>query len=195
MIEGKVLFLAANPLGTERLALDVECRNIEERLKMGPQRPLQFESRWAVRTTDLQKALLEVAPVVVHFSGHGHGKPGIVLAGNDDAGVKLVDGDALRGLFAAFADTVKVVVLNACYAEEQAKAIVEVVDAVVGMREAVADEAALAFSLAFYQALAFGKPVAQAFALGVNQIELEGLADQRDVPVLLQGRRVTNGGA
>lgn len=193
MIVGNVLFLAANPQSTERLALDVECRNIEERLKLGPQRPLAFASRWAVRTTDLQNALLEVAPVVVHFSGHGAGKPGIVLAGHADADVKHVDGDALRGLFAAF-DGVKVVVLNACYAEEQAKAIAEVVDAVVGMREAVADEAALAFSLAFYQALAFGKPVAQAFALGVNQIELEGLADQRDVPVLLQRKQVNDGG-
>lgn len=193
MITGNVLFLAANPQSTERLSLDVECRNIEERLKLGPQRPLAFASRWAVRTIDLQQALLEVAPAVVHFSGHGAGEPGIVLAGNDDTDVKHVDGDALRGLFAAFADTVKIVVLNACYAEAQAKAIVEVVDAVVGMREAVADEAALAFSLAFYQALAFGKPVAQAFALGVNQIELEGLADQRDVPVLLQRKQVTNG--
>ncbi|HWB80112.1 MAG TPA: CHAT domain-containing protein [Nannocystaceae bacterium] len=194
MITGNVLFLAANPQSTERLALDVECRNIDERLKLGPERPLKFESRWAVRTIDLQQALLEVAPTVVHFSGHGAGTSGIVLAGKDDSAVQHVDGAALRGLFAAFADTVKVVVLNACWAEAQAQAIVEVVDAVVGMRDAVADEAALAFSLAFYQALAFGKPVAQAFALGVNQIELEGLADQRDVPVLLQRKQVTDGG-
>lgn len=195
MIQGNVLFLAANPQSTQRLAIDVECRNIEERLKLGPQRPLAFESRWAVRTTDLQNALLEVSPVIVHFSGHGHGEPGIVLAGNNDTDTKLVDGAALRGLFAAFTDTVKLVVLNACYAEDQATAIVEVVDAVVGMREAIADEAALAFSLAFYQALAFGRPVAQAFALGVNQIELEGRADQRDVPVLLQRKQVSDGGA
>ncbi|MBD1852862.1 CHAT domain-containing protein [Cyanobacteria bacterium FACHB-502] len=70
------LFLAAQPLTTARLRLDEEVREIEEGLKRSKYRD-RFEliQKWAVRPRDLQRAMLECNPSIVHFSGHGIGRP------------------------------------------------------------------------------------------------------------------------
>jgi hypothetical protein len=78
----------------------------------------------------------------------------------------------------------KCVVLNSCYSEEQAAAIAATIDCVVGMSAAVEDRSAIGFSKAFYQALAYGRNVQEAFDLGSVEIGLEGLPDE-DAPKLL----------
>jgi hypothetical protein len=75
-------------------------------------------------------------------------------------------------------------VLNACYSKTQALAIAEHVDCVVGMSRAIADSAAINFSAAFYQALAFGENVDHAFQLACSEIDRASLADD-DVPQLI----------
>ena len=68
----KILFLAANPSGTERRSLDEEIRRIELALERAKRRE-QFKiiQKWAVTDDDLRRALLDHEPEVVHFSGHG----------------------------------------------------------------------------------------------------------------------------
>jgi hypothetical protein len=80
------------------------------------------------------------------------------------------------------------VVLNACYSEGQAQAIAEHTDCVVGMSDAIGDQAAIRFAASFYQALGYGRDVKTAFDLGCNQIDLEHLGD-KDVPQLLATKR------
>lgn len=68
----RILFLAANPIDTTRLRLDVEVRAIKEALRGAEFRSrFDLEQEWAVRTADLQRCLLQHKPHVVHFSGHG----------------------------------------------------------------------------------------------------------------------------
>jgi hypothetical protein len=68
----KVLFLAANPAGTQPLKLDEEIRQITAKIRAAEFRDsLELVACWAVRPDDLLQALLEVKPHVVHFSGHG----------------------------------------------------------------------------------------------------------------------------
>jgi nucleoside phosphorylase len=73
-------------------------------------------------------------------------------------------------------DNVRVVVLNACYSQAQAKAIVREIDCAVGMNDAILDDAAIAFAAEFYQALGFGKSVQEAFDIGVARLMGEGVA-------------------
>ena len=181
----KILFLAADPGSMGQSAFDLQHRNITERIKGSQQQLFQLESRFAVRTTDLQQALLEVTPTIVHFAVAGDGQSGIALQGPDESEAKHVSAAALSELFAQFTPHVKLVVLSACLAEEQVRALATTVDAVVAMRKPISEGAVVAFSLAFYQALAFGKTVRFAFDLGVNQIALDGYATERDTPVLM----------
>jgi hypothetical protein len=98
-----------------------------------------------------------------------------------------VSARALSTLFSVLRDNIKCVVLNACYSEEQAKAIAEHIDCVIGMSQAIGDRSAIAFATAFYQALGYGRDVKTAFDLGCVQIDLDSLDDQ-DVPKLLATR-------
>jgi hypothetical protein len=90
-----ILFLAANPKGTGLLRLDQELRDIKEGLQRSQQRDLiNLEQRSAVRPQDIQRAMLDLTPQIVHFSGHGAGEAGLVF--EDEIGnIKLVDGNAL----------------------------------------------------------------------------------------------------
>lgn len=70
--EVRILFLAANPLASDRLQLDEEARQIELCISQSRYgRAMKLTTMWAVRGDDLQQALLNVAPHIVHFAGHG----------------------------------------------------------------------------------------------------------------------------
>lgn len=182
----KILFLASNPLNSTQLALGDEARQIEQKLREAKHRDfVTFKTCWAVRPEDLQQALLEYEPVVVHFSGHGGGAVGIVFHSQDQKGEQLVAAKALKNLFRVLKDNIRVVVLNACYSEVQAKAIVQEIDFVVGMSDSIGDEAARVFASAFYRGLAFGKSVQSAFDLGISELGLVGLGHEDHIPQLL----------
>jgi hypothetical protein len=173
-----ILILAANPQGTKPLRLDEEVREIDAGLQRAKQRD-QFvlEQKWAVRPRDIQRAMLDTNPQIVHFSGHGTGDEGLVF--EDEIGsAKLVDGEALAGLFELFAEQVECVVLNGCYSEVQALAIAQYVNYVIGMKKAIGDKAAIEFAVGFYDALGSGKPVEFAYKFGCAAIRLAGIPEQ-----------------
>ena len=63
-----ILFLAANPTGTSRRALDQECAAIERELKMTPGRDdFEFRSKWAVTVDELMRHLNDLQPAILHF--------------------------------------------------------------------------------------------------------------------------------
>ena len=97
-----ILFLSANPKDTGRLMLGNELRDIGEGLRRSQKRDqFKLEQRLAVRPRDIQRAMLDVSPQIVHFSGHGTGISG--LAFEDERGdTRLVDGAALASLFSLF---------------------------------------------------------------------------------------------
>src|SRR5262245_39814037 len=154
-----ILFLAANPLGTDRLALDEEARAIRVALERSGHRDrFALETRWAARPLDLLDELRKLRPTVVHFSGHGsrgdlgadqspaaqrrdvieadgsHGdiaQHGLFFQGRDGR-PQFVSSAALEETFGAAGSSVKLVVLNGCYTEPQAEALLSHVGCVVG---------------------------------------------------------------
>jgi len=179
----KILFLGASPISEVRLRIDEELRDIENGLKMATLRD-QFvlKSEWAVTPKNLQQAVLDQNPNIIHFSGHGSTK-GIAL--EDSLGnAKLIDNDALGSLFELFSETINCVVLNSCYSESQATEIAKHIPYVIGMKNSVQDKSAISFAVGFYAALGAGKDIPFAFKMGVVAIKLEGVSGS-DVPVLL----------
>ncbi len=178
-----ILILAANPKGTPQVRLDEEVRDIGEGLQRAKHREeFILEQKWAVRPRDIQRAMLDINPSIVHFSGHGTEGEGLVF--EDETGSsKLVDGEALAGLFELFEEQLKCVVLNGCYSEVQAEAIAQHVNYVIGMKKAIGDKAAIEFAVGFYDALGSGKPVEFAYKFGCAAIRLAGIPEQL-TPVL-----------
>ncbi len=187
----KILFLAANPVGSSPLKLDEESRSIQNALRQGKYgKQYEFLQHWAVRINDLQTYLLETKPHIVHFSGHSSKNSEIVLQ-NEHGVAQTIPQKALKNLFTILRGNIRCVVLNACYSVEQAEAIAESIDCVIGMSDAIGDDAAIHFSSSFYQALAHGESVQKAFNLGRNRINLSNLGEQ-DKPKLITGRKNAN---
>ena len=185
----KILILAANPKSTPRLHLDEEVREIQAGLERSKRRE-QFDItvKWAVRPDDLRRAMLDYEPQIVHFSGHGSKIQGLALEDNS-AQTQFVSAEALARLFGLFAGKVECVLLNACYSDIQAEAINQHVDYVVGMSQAILDQAAVKFAVGFYDALGAGRSFEDAYQFGCSAIDLDGIP-QNSIPVFRKRTKV-----
>ena len=184
----KILILSANPSNTSKLRLDEEVRSIKNTLQLSPNRDeFQIIVESAVRVDDLSRFLFNHQPTIVHFSGHGSGTDGLALEDNSGH-IQLVSTQALAKLFDLFQEQVECVLLNACYSEEQADSIHQHIDCVVGMNQAIGDEAAIKFSVVFYTALAALRNYEDCFHMGCNSIDLQGIPEYL-TPVLKIRRR------
>jgi hypothetical protein len=165
-----ILFLAANPHDTGRLALDQEARSIHLELKRSGHRDrFDFVTWWAAEPLDLLRELRELKPAVVHFSGHGSGgsagtanaaegrdigapaAPGGAPSGlyfhSATGGAQVVSPEAIAQAFGSVDAGIRLVVLNACFTEPVAEALLAHVDCVVGMRSAIRDDVARSFAI------------------------------------------------
>ncbi|MEL7354666.1 MAG: NB-ARC domain-containing protein [Cyanobacteria bacterium J06650_10] len=181
----RILILAANPSGSTPLRLDQEVREIDEGLRRAKKRDcFELTQRWALRPKDLHRAMLDVSPHIVHFSGHGTGNNGLVLEG-ESGRPKLVSAEALAGLFELFSQQLQCVLLNACYSQVQAEAISQHIQYVIGIDDVLNDRAAIDFSTGFYDALGAGKSIEFAYKLGCSNLQLSGFSGH-SVPILRQ---------
>jgi hypothetical protein len=177
-----VLVMSADAGQGLPLRLDEERREIVRAVRLADADDrIEVRTADAVRIDDLQNELQYHRPVIAHFSGHGSAT-GIVVV--DDAGqAQSVPPQALSDLF-ALVGGLRCVVLNACFTDEQARAIASRVPFVVGMRGRVLDDTAIRFAAGFYQGIAHARSARDAFELGCNRLNLHGHADA-DVPRLL----------
>ncbi len=165
----RILILAANSMGTSGVRFDKDIQVIKEGILVSRNR-YQFElkSRLVVRYKDLRRELLDFRPHVVHFIGHGD-SDGIKI--EDESGkVESVSAESLVDLFELCADYVRCVILSSCFTRPQVDAIAEHIAYVIGMRDKIPNGAAIAFFVAFYDALLTGLAVEKAFQLGLIDV-------------------------
>lgn len=168
-----ILFLSANPKGTVQLRLDEELRKIKDCLASATRRDsITLLVEPAVNMLTFTKALMQHEPSILHFSGHGLGQ-GISI--EDERGEEMIfPNEGLRLLFNTFKGRLHTVFLNACYSESQAEVISACDLQVIGMNDEMGDQSAIRFAQGFYQALGEGKPVSQAFQMGLVHVSTEG---------------------
>lgn len=178
-----IAFLAANPCTTRPLELDQEYAAIERELRMTSTRDFELCAKWAVSVDDMARYLMELRPDVIHVSGHGVGAgpappeyegspPNRDVACADshsDSGIYLhaeggepqfVNARALAMMIKSAGIAPRLVVLNACYSQQQADELCTVVDCVVGMTGPIRDDAARTFAVGLYRALGNARSVA-----------------------------------
>jgi len=158
----KILFLAANPTDQARIQTDQEHRILKAELERGREREkFQFlPPQFAVTIPELLRAMND-KPNIVHFSGHSETE-GILIA-TDSNNAQMIPLAALQRLFKPLKGIVQIIVLNACYSAEQAKALSAFGAYVVGHNLPIADKAAISFSKGFYNGLGEGKTFEEAY--------------------------------
>lgn len=173
-----VLFLASNPITTSRLGLDEEVRSIQEKIRLSEYRDsIRFESRWAVRASDILQAINETNPTIVHFSGHGAVSGELVLQ-NPDGTEKLVSQEAITMTNATASDTIRLVVFNACFSQQQAESVVEHIEEAIGMSDSIPDETACVFAAQLYSSIGFGRSLKTSFDQAKAELLLEGISGE-----------------
>lgn len=174
-----VAFFATDPAtaSSSRLRLDEEVREIQQKIRLSDHRDaVKLESRWALRSGDILQYMNELAPTIVHFSGHGTDEDELVLQDrNGDAA--LVSLESIVGAFELF-DSVRLVFFNTCHSFNQAAACTQYVDAAIGMNQSIGDTAARIFSSQFYSAVGFGKSIPDAFKQAKIALMLEGVPEE-----------------
>jgi CHAT domain len=180
----RILFVAANPVDTDPLQLGEEFREIQSKLRSSDSRAhFVLGSAWAARPDDLLQQMNEFRPHILHFSGHGSNAGEIML--QDSSGkTQTVSPAVLKALFENFREWLRIVVLNACYSNVQAEALLESADIVIGMKSAIGDKAAISFTSAFYRALGFDRSVQDSFNQGLISLQLEKIPEEH-IPELL----------
>jgi hypothetical protein len=181
-----ILFLAASPTDMILLRSDLEMRGIREELQLGKLRErFRLESAVAARLKDIGQALADCDPRIVHFSGHG-GRDGSLYVESEYGSSVPAAPEGLARLFRLHAKTVDCVIVNACYSLRVAEAMRCDFDYVIAVQTKIVDDAAINFSIGFYQGLANGDPVPLAFERGASFVQTLAVGpDELTTPILL----------
>ena len=136
---------------------------------------MDIRSPWAATADGSMYQLNSFKPNIIHFVGHG-------ADGRRDRPRRRVRSksagslpQALGVVFANFRQWLQVVVLNACYSAAQVQSLAEQADELIGMRDAIGDDAAIEFSASRYRAIGFGRTVQDAFDQAVAALLIVGL--------------------
>jgi hypothetical protein len=187
----RLLFLSANPRdrspGPNSLKLFGEWSDIDARLKTSNTRSqFEIQQKCINSIDDLQLALLTFQPHIVHFSGLNN-KKGPIIYKNNNGLVEPLAPYILSTLFKLLGRDIRCVLLVACYDEEQAKAIVDHVDCVIGIPNNISYDDAIQFTSIFYQALGFGKSVQLAYQLALIYFEGKNISKEMEPRLITRG--------
>ncbi len=161
----KILLVFANPRDTESLRLESEERAIQEAIQLGRHRDnIALTVRHAATIHDVRRAMLNEQFQIVHLAGHG--TPDGLILENEQGRRHLVPQEALADFFRLYNETLRCVVLNACYSLSQGHLISFGVPYTIAMDGAVSDRAAIEFARGFYDTIGAGHTFEMAYEQG-----------------------------
>lgn len=173
------LFLLSSARGADSLRLNAEQQAIEEALRLSRHRDrIQMRSLPITTSTDLRRALLDPDwnYQIVHLSGHGTSS-GFLL--DDDGGrPRSVSPEALGEYFRLYRETLRCVLLNACYTLAVGQLVALGIPYVIAMSGPIYDRAAIEFSRGFYDAIGAGMDIKRAYTEGMSAVRLARLDQQ-----------------
>ena len=179
----RLLFVISCPRSQEQIDLQEELRQVRLEFEAGPHRAhFTHEMITAATYKDLRVALGRHKPHILHIACHATPEAKLVLS-NGQGDQDLIAAEVFVGLLEEFKQDLRLVVLNACHSAAITRQILPVVDLAVGMRGAVQDSGAIGFSAVFYERIAAGDAVEQAFRLAVNELRRRAIG--ADLPELL----------
>lgn len=182
-----ILYLVAQPRGTEGLRSYAEMRRVDQLLQLGPDRErYRLKDGPATRLDDIGQGLASYKPRIVNFSGHG-AQDGSLIVEDNNGFPDYLDPDGLADLVGVYSRWIHCVIVNACHSLILAEKIVKKIEFVVGMKTEINDYASVQFSVGFYQALFGGLTVPEAFEAGKAMLRASSRTNSEyEVPILLR---------
>jgi CHAT domain-containing protein len=178
-----ILFVQANPTENE-ISWKDEYVAINQKIdKAKGKHDFRLKDCDNADLDDLQDAIEDHAPSILHFCGHGQAEKidragavtqagGIVLHNENKNGSEVLSTAAIGRLFReikADQPQLQIVFLNACHSREQAAAISEAGVFTIGTTKEVVSLAARTFAAGFYRGLVQGTDVLTAIQRGIKR--------------------------
>lgn len=180
----KVLFIAALPRDQHSLPVEEERNKIFTANRLSEYRSQIVWQEWhGISLEEFQSVIESFKPNILHFSGHATEAGELVFQGPEEESQK-VPKDPFTIAFKLLGESLKLVVLSACYSEKQAEQIVRHVDRIIGTKKEIGSDKAIEFSKKFYESLFDGKGIEEAFDIAVNQLSLN-MKEGESVPDLV----------
>ena len=177
-----VLLMTTNAEGDAKLNLDNEVRAIQENIRKSAHRDnIKFETRPAAQPLDLMDAINDVNPQVVQISGHGLPGDKIIMRAPDGKPSEVPLAAIVQVMMTA--ESVRLVLFNMCFTDDEAKAVVKYVEAAIGMSGPIGDDAAMVYFAQFYLSTGYAKSVKVAFEQAKAALMLLGIKEE-NTPVL-----------
>lgn len=179
-----VLFLAANPHGSEPLEVKRESKAIHHAIadaKHGRSR-IRFVPKMNVDPDEFVDHINRYAPDVVHFSGHGR-TGSISLETELGAKAPVTSSTFARVLARETRHPIKAVYLNACKSKDFVADLLSHVSCVVTTNDVIGDDAAREFATVFYRDLALGRTFRDAFDGAKDRLEMKDVPDHEVVTI------------
>lgn len=167
----KLLFVAADPVlhGRTKLNLGGEIRAIVQGIRASKHsETIEMEQMWGTRWQDLRHQLLRNAPDVLHFTGMSREEQ--LIFESETGGADLIATEQFRALLSLFHDRIRLVFINTGQSASICQSLASSVDFVVGATGRLADESAIRFAAAFYEAISDRKTVPEAFDFGLANL-------------------------
>jgi hypothetical protein len=173
----KVFVATVNPVDHDWLDIGAELRDVRDEIeRSGSRRAFEFRVCQDARIDDIRRAMLEMRPQILHFSGHS--STNSVAFMGDQGAAHIVPAQAFINLLEATNDSfLSLVILNSCESHEQARALTRFVDCAIGMSDKIDDSMAREFAKVFYGGLARGFTVKNAFCQAKAILEAHGMPD------------------
>ncbi len=194
----RVLAVIASPRGLPPLDMEREWANLQAALADLLRRGIVVLDRLTPPTLEaLQNQLQRHEYHILHFLGHGAFDPasnnGLLMFQAEDGQARAISGQAFSTILEGH-DQLRLVLLNACqgaetseqypYAGVAQRLVREGVPAVIAMRTAISDGAAMTLARSFYVALASGAGVDTALAEARKALFTGCCAGEWATPVL-----------
>lgn len=188
--EPSPLVIMASSPETQIYRLDSERRVLEQVFNNNTMRLIAPQVLYVgSRCANFADAIYETSPAIVHFCGHPTENQSGISFESSSGEIRPFKQKELRELLATNILWPRMVVLHSCFSLDQAAALAEVVDVVIGVPYGAPEALAAKFINHLYQELAGGNSVKQAFA-GARQEYLNSSKERRIRPEMLTRENV-----
>jgi hypothetical protein len=182
----KLLALISNPDNTYKLRGDREVKEVINCIRSKVLIGFTYEVANQIKSDELIKLLNSHRPELIHFTGHGNENAKLLFE-NVEGETTPISNDAIEIIFKRFGGSIKCAFFSACYSSSQAKIISKYVSYAIGFPQLIEEEIALYFARNFYETLANGLQVEEAFILSLSLIK-PLINDNERLPVLYKKR-------
>lgn len=159
-----LLMAGASPEDLVRINVDKEQSAIRHVIRGARFRDsVKIVSETAVSFARLTSLLAEHRPNILHLTCHG--KADVISLERGQYSPVEIAADTLAELLGTFKDSLRIVVLTVVNSSSIAQRIGRQIPLTIGMEGEMNDEAAIAFSTTFYEALCYGRSVENSFTI------------------------------